>query len=259
MVDGAVAAAHGRGEPGPGRQLAGRAEAGDVADLGEQDQRGERAHAGQLGEHLDPRVGLGPLAHLRVQPVDGLLQGVHQRQGVVDDLAGDRRQLQRGEPPAARAAPAARRPAVAVVGQDRVDPVAQQGPQPDQLRPVPQHAPAAGAPPAARSTPPAAGRRAAAAPGWRRRPCRSSAAPRRSPCTAAGAPCAARSRSPRAAPAATPSRTRPRTPPACPPAAPRSPTGSASTPLGTLRLARTSPPSSITATWERLRWTSIPT
>ncbi len=31
------------------------------------------------------------------------------------------------------------------------------------------------------------------------------------------------------------------------------------TPLGTLRLTRTLPPSSITATWERLRWTSIPT
>ena len=31
--------------------------------------------------------------------------------------------------------------AVAVVGQDGVDPVAQQGPQPDQLRPVPQHGP----------------------------------------------------------------------------------------------------------------------
>jgi hypothetical protein len=28
---------------------------------------------------------------------------------------------------------------------------------------------------------------------------------------------------------------------------------------GTLRLASTSPPSSTTATWERLRWTSIPT
>jgi hypothetical protein len=31
------------------------------------------------------------------------------------------------------------------------------------------------------------------------------------------------------------------------------------TPFGTLRLASTSPPSLITATWERLRWTSIPT
>src|SRR6266568_5186438 len=30
-------------------------------------------------------------------------------------------------------------------------------------------------------------------------------------------------------------------------------------PFGTLRLASTSPPSLITATWERLRWTSIPT
>jgi len=42
---------------------------------------------------------------------------------------------------AARAAPAARRAAVAVAGEDRVDPVAQQGAQPHQLRPVPQHGP----------------------------------------------------------------------------------------------------------------------
>jgi hypothetical protein len=54
----------------------------------------------------------------------------------------DRRQLQRGQPPPTRPAhPAALRPAMAVTGTDRVDPVAQQRPQPDQLRPVPQHRP----------------------------------------------------------------------------------------------------------------------
>ncbi len=83
----------------------------------------------------------GPLVHLPVEPVDRLLQGVDQRQGVLDDLAGDRGQLQRGQPGPARAAPAAARPAVTVVGQDRVDPVAQQRPQPHQLRPVPQQRP----------------------------------------------------------------------------------------------------------------------
>jgi hypothetical protein len=72
---GTVAAADGRGEPGPGRELARRGEPGDVADLGHQHQRGERAHARQLGEHLDRRFGSGPLVHLPVQPVDGPLQG----------------------------------------------------------------------------------------------------------------------------------------------------------------------------------------
>jgi hypothetical protein len=141
VVNHAVAAAHHRGEPGPGRQLAGRAEPGDVADLGEQHQRGEHPDAGELGEDLDPWVGPGPLVHLPVQPVDPLLQRVDQRQGVPGDLAGDGGQLQRGQPGPARAGPAALRPAMAVVGQDRVDPIAQQRPQPHQLRPVPQHRP----------------------------------------------------------------------------------------------------------------------
>jgi hypothetical protein len=50
------------------------------------------------------------------------------------DRAGDRRHLQRGEPPPPRAAPAALRTAVAVISEDRVDPVAQQpsaAPQPN--------------------------------------------------------------------------------------------------------------------------------
>jgi hypothetical protein len=96
VVNHAVRAAYRRGEPGPGRQLAGRPEPGDVADLGEQDQRGVRAHARQLGEDLDGGLGPGPLAHLPVQPVDRLLERVDQRQAVVDDLAGDGGQLQRG-------------------------------------------------------------------------------------------------------------------------------------------------------------------
>ena len=141
MPDRAVTAAHRRGEPGPGRQLAGAPEPGDVADLGQQDQRGERAHARQLGEHLDPGIGFGVLVQLLVEPVDRLLERVDHRQGVVDDLAGDNGQLESGQPPAARPAPAALRPPVTVIGQDRVDPVAQQCPEPDQLRPVPQHRP----------------------------------------------------------------------------------------------------------------------
>jgi hypothetical protein len=138
VPDRAVAAAHGRGEPGPGRQLARRGEPGDVADLGQQDQRGERADAGQLGQDFDPRVGPGVLPDLGVESAGDRFQGVDERQGVGDHLRRDGGQLQRGEPFPARPAPAAGRPVVAVVGQDRVDPVAQQRPQPDQLRPVPQ-------------------------------------------------------------------------------------------------------------------------
>jgi hypothetical protein len=80
VPDGAVAAADGGGEPGPGRQLARRAEAADVADLGEQDQRGERPDARELGEHLDGGLGPGPLAELLIQPAGRLLQGAGQRQ-----------------------------------------------------------------------------------------------------------------------------------------------------------------------------------
>jgi hypothetical protein len=129
-MDGPVAAAHGRAEPRPGRQLADGAEAGDVAYLGQQHQRGVLAHAGQLGEYPYLRVGLRVLADLFIQPADRAGHGVGERQAVVDDLAGDGGQLQGGKPLAARAAPAARGPAVTMVGQDRMDPVAQPGDRP---------------------------------------------------------------------------------------------------------------------------------
>ena len=124
MADRAVAAADRRGEPGPRRQLARRAEPADVSDLGEDDQRGERADAGKLGEHLNRGLGSGPLVHLPVQPVDRLLQGVDERQVVLDYLAGDGWQFQRGQPGPALAGPAAARPVLAMVGEHGVDPVA---------------------------------------------------------------------------------------------------------------------------------------
>ncbi len=52
MPDGPVRAAHGRRQPGPGGQLAGAAEPGDVADLGRHDQRGELPGAGQRPQRL---------------------------------------------------------------------------------------------------------------------------------------------------------------------------------------------------------------
>ena len=80
-------------------------------------------------------------ADLDVEPVDDRFQGVDERQGVVHHLRRDGGQFQGGEPFPARPAPAPSRPVTAVVGQDRVDPVLQQRPQPDQLRPVPQQRP----------------------------------------------------------------------------------------------------------------------
>ena len=141
VPDGAVRAADGRGEPGPGGQLARRAEPGDVTDLGEDDQRGEVPDAGQLRQDLDPRVGPGALADLDIEPVDRDLQGIDQRQVVLDHLPRDRRERERGEPAPAGPAPAAGRPVMTVVGQDSVDPVAQQRPQPHQLGAVPQQRP----------------------------------------------------------------------------------------------------------------------
>jgi hypothetical protein len=52
---------------------------GDVADLGQHDQRGELPDARQRGQHLDPRVGLGVQAQLGVDPVDDRGQAVDDR------------------------------------------------------------------------------------------------------------------------------------------------------------------------------------
>jgi hypothetical protein len=134
-----VRTAHGRGQPGPAGQLAGTGKPGNVADLGHHDQRGELPDPGQRSEHLDPRVGLGMLVQLAVDPVDQYCQGVDDRQAVGDDLSRRRRQVQLGQPAAARPGPVAGRPVIAVVGSHRVDPVAQLGTQPDQAGPVPQH------------------------------------------------------------------------------------------------------------------------
>ena len=138
MPDLQVRAAHGRGPARPGGQLAGIGEPGDVADLGHHDQRGELPDAGQRPEHLDSRVGLGAGVQLPVDPAGQDGQGVDDRQAVRDDLPRRRRQVELGQPAAARPGPVTGGPVVAVVGGDRVDPVAQLGAQPDQADPVPQ-------------------------------------------------------------------------------------------------------------------------
>src|SRR5215467_1463267 len=86
--------------------------------------------------------GPGPLADLPAQPVNPLPQRVDQAQVIPDQLAGHRRQRERGQPGQARAGPVpAGRPVMTVVGHDGVDPVAQPGPQPHQIDPVPQQRP----------------------------------------------------------------------------------------------------------------------
>jgi hypothetical protein len=91
-----------------------------------------------VSTHADPRFGLGVGAHLGTEPVDRCLQRVDQPQAVLDHLPGRRGQIEPGQPVAARAAPAAPGPVLPVVGEHRLDPVAQQRPQLDQLNPVPQ-------------------------------------------------------------------------------------------------------------------------
>ena len=155
--------------------------------------------AGQRGQDLDPRVGLGVLAQLAVDPVDHRRQAVDHRQAVGDDLPRHRGQVQLGQPAAARARSSSWRTGHSRGRRRPRGSGSAAGCRAGPGWPGAAAAPGAGAPPAGRSTPRAAGPRAAAAPGSPHRPCRSSAAPRRSPCTAAGAPGAARSRSPPAA------------------------------------------------------------
>jgi hypothetical protein len=86
--------------------------------------------------------GPGALVDLPVQPVNPVLDRVDQAQVVLDQLAGHRGQGQGGEPGPARAGPTpAARPVMTVVGHDGMDPVAQQGPHPDQVHPVAQQRP----------------------------------------------------------------------------------------------------------------------
>ncbi len=138
MPDLQVRAAHGRGQPGPAGQLARAAEPADVADLGHHDQCGELPDPRQRPERLDSGIGPGVLVQLTVDPVDHRRQAVDDRQAIGDDLPRCRRQVQLGQPAAAGPGPVAGRPVIAVVGGDRVDPVPQLGAEADQADPVPQ-------------------------------------------------------------------------------------------------------------------------
>jgi len=75
-------------------------------------------------------------AQLAVDPVGQRGQAVDDGQVVSHELAGDRGQLEPGQPAAARPGQVAAGPVVAEVGHHRVDPVALLGAEPDQPGPV---------------------------------------------------------------------------------------------------------------------------
>jgi len=217
-----VRAPHGRSQTRPGGQLAGAGKPADIADLGHHHQRGELPDPRQRPEHLDPRVGLGMLVQLAVQPLDHRRQAVDDRRAVRDDLPRRRRQIQLGQPAPSRPGSVTGGPVTAVVGGHRVDPVTLPGAEPDQAGPVPQQR--AELPNLWRGEPRL--REQVRAQQLRQdrgvdlvvlQPGRSDRlAPQR------GAPGAPRSRNLPAVRPASSSRMRPRTPPACQPAGPRS-------------------------------------
>jgi len=197
------------------------------------------------------------LVDLPVQPTGPLLQRVDQPQVAGGQLPRDGGQLQGREPGPARAAPAAPR-----AGDDRARRRwrGSGGAAGSAAAPAPPGgaaAPAAGAPAAARSRLPAAGPPAAAGPRSRRRPLpffsRAEAiALHRDGCTRCGQT--------RNLPAALASHPVPNPAPdaAGVPGKPPITFKIGSAPLGTFRLASTSPPVSMTATGDRLRCTPIP-
>jgi len=138
VPDGQVRAADGRGQPGPAGQLAGACEPGDVTDLGEHDQHGELPGTGQRGQHLDPWICFRVLAQLRVDPADLRAQGAGERQAASHDFPWHDGQAQLGEPAAAQPGPVTAGPVIPMAGGHRVDPVAQLGAEPGQTGPVAQ-------------------------------------------------------------------------------------------------------------------------
>jgi hypothetical protein len=90
--------AHRGNEPRPGAQLAGGGEAADVAELGQQRHRGDPPDPGQGHERADARIGLGASAQVALHPGHHGVDGVDERQPVVDQGALDGRQVQGCQP-----------------------------------------------------------------------------------------------------------------------------------------------------------------
>jgi hypothetical protein len=133
----AVGAADGGGEAGPGAQLAGAREPGDVADLGDDQHRGGAADATDLAEHLD----VGILARARLD-LDGgcgdlAVEVGDQREQAVQPPPWRLAQLELGQEAApARAEQVAVGARDPVLGQDRPDPLLQRRAHPGERDPV---------------------------------------------------------------------------------------------------------------------------
>ena len=93
----AVAAADGRCQAGPRAQVASAGEAGDVADLGDDEHRGVAADAADLAEHVDAVVGLGALLDLGGRLVALAVEVVDQRDQAVEPPARRGAQLKLGQ------------------------------------------------------------------------------------------------------------------------------------------------------------------
>jgi hypothetical protein len=98
VAEGAVGVAHLRRQPGPGAELAGGWEPGDVADLGDQGHGSELADPGQGHEGLDSWVGFGQRGDLAFQPGDRGGQSVQQPTAVIHHLTRHRWQGEVGQP-----------------------------------------------------------------------------------------------------------------------------------------------------------------
>jgi hypothetical protein len=130
-----------RGQPGPGTQLAGGREPGDVADLGDQRHGCQPAHPGQDHEGLDPWVGLRQACNLALQPGDRSGQGIQQPTAVLDDRPWGRWQLEIGQPGPPGTGPQDLVLADPTVSEHGVNPVLERGRQADQGGPVAQQRP----------------------------------------------------------------------------------------------------------------------
>src|SRR5262249_20803293 len=102
----AVGAADGRSQPRPGAEVAGAAEAGDVADLGDHEHRDVATDAADLTEHLDVGVFLSARVDLAAGLLHLPLPALHDGHPAGAPTPRPLAQLELGE----EAAPAAPRP-----------------------------------------------------------------------------------------------------------------------------------------------------
>jgi hypothetical protein len=130
-----------RGQPGPGGQLLGSVEAGDVADLGDEHRGQDRPDPRDLLDGLVAGIGAQPAGDQPGEGVDLEVQRGDHPQQRVDPGAGLHRQPGRGQQlPPVHSEQIAHRHRHPGAGEHGVDVVLQTRAQPDQLRPVPHPA-----------------------------------------------------------------------------------------------------------------------